>query len=193
MTPTNYSQLLRALGQALELLNVSEFDVEPDGDDLLVRGKAIVPVTNSIELPPEKNIVRDVWDLLPGQRTLELGLNIPAKPLSVTGLDLRYTPSDINRLEREGQSRRMNFQQTVDPATLSQLLRTVGAYINQQPARLVKISQKGALVLVQYQTLLGSRGREAFTLAELYDFWVKMCTRRADRKAGWPRSWLEAM
>jgi len=29
----NYAQPLRAIGQALELLNVESFDMEPDGED----------------------------------------------------------------------------------------------------------------------------------------------------------------
>src|ERR687892_2875266 len=101
MIVTDFSQRLRALGQALELLQVDEFDMEPDGDDFLVRGKAIVAVTNSIETPLDAGILQHVWGVLPGQRSVELGLNLSVAPRRVTRLDLRYTPKDIDRLERE--------------------------------------------------------------------------------------------
>jgi hypothetical protein len=36
----NYTQALRAIGQALELLKVESFDMEPQGEDFLVWGNA---------------------------------------------------------------------------------------------------------------------------------------------------------
>ena len=185
MIVTDFSQRLRALGQALELLKVDEFDMEPDGDDFLVRGKTIVPVTNAVEPPLDASILQHVWGVLPGQRSVELGLNLSVAPRRVTRLDLRYTPKDIDRLEREGWARRMNLQRIADPDSLSQLLRTIGAYINRKSAHLVKISQEGKSSIVDYQTFFGSRSREALTVADLYDFWFEMYTRRKSHKADW--------
>jgi hypothetical protein len=181
----DFSQRLRALGQALELLNVDRFCMEPDGDDFLVRANAIVPVANSIEPPLEANILQHVWGGLPGQRSAQLALDLSVAAPIVTRLDLRYTSADIDRLDREGRARRMNPQRIADPGSLSQLLRTIGAYINRKPARLVKISQEGTSAIVDYQTFFGSRNREVLTAADLYDFWFEMYMRRENGKADW--------
>jgi hypothetical protein len=185
MKVIDVSQRLRALGQALELLNVDGFYMEPDGDDFLVRGNAILPVANSTEPTIEANILQHVWGVLPGRRSVELGLNLSVAPPKVIRLDLRYTPTDIDRLEREGWARRMNPRGVADPGSLSQLLRTIGAYINRKTARLVKISQEGTSAIVDYQTFFGSRSREVLTVADLYDFWLEMYIRRESRKADW--------
>jgi hypothetical protein len=184
MKVIDFSQRLRALGQALELLNVDAFYMEPDGDDFLVRANAIVPVANSVEPALEANILQHVWGVLPGRRSVELGLNLSVAP-RVTRLDLRYTATDIDRVERKGWARRMNPRGIADPGSLSQLLRTIGAYIDRKPARLVKISQERTSAIVDYQTFFGSRSREVLTVADLYDFWFEMYMRRESRKADW--------
>lgn len=183
MPVTDFSQRLRALGQALEALNVSAFEVEPDGGDFLVRGDAVVPVPNSIEPPFEANLVREMWGALPGQRVSASGLYVPVTPLTVNRLELRYTVDDIERLEREGQGRRRDPGGAVDPGSVSQLLRTIGAYVNRKPARLVRISQEGKSAIVAYQTFFGSRNRETLSVADLYDFWIEMYMRRCQGKA----------
>ncbi|TMB62535.1 MAG: hypothetical protein E6J54_30410 [Deltaproteobacteria bacterium] len=179
----NYAQPLRAIGQALELLNVESFDMEPDGEDFLVRGKATLP-GNSPEQPSEEDKVRHIWGVLPRQRTLESGMNVPARPVTVTQLELRYTPKDVDRLESEGRAKRMDPRRIPDAGSLSQLFRTIGAYIGQKRARLLKVSWNGNSIVLLYETSPGRLNDEVLTVSDLYDVSVRMYMKRADRNPG---------
>jgi hypothetical protein len=180
----SYAQPLRAIGQALELLNVECFEMEPDGEDFLVRGNATVRNIVVFEQPAERNKLRSVWGLLPGQKSLDLTTNVEVRPTAtVSRLDLRYTPTDIERLEESGQAKRVEAQGKADAANLSQLLRTIGAYVNQKAARLLKISRVGETLRVEYETSSGRKAEEEFAFSDLYDFWVRMYLKRANRNA----------
>jgi hypothetical protein len=179
----NYAQPLRAIGQALELLNVESFDMEPDGEDFLIRGKATL-LGNSPEQPSEEDKVRHIWGVLPRQRTVEPGMKIPARPVTVTQLDLRYTPKDVDRLESEGRARRMDPRRIPDAGSLSQLFRTIGGYIGQKRARLLKVSWNGNSIVLLYETSPGRLSDEVLTVSDLYDVSVRMYMKRADRNPG---------
>jgi hypothetical protein len=66
---------------------------------------------------------------------------------------------------------------------LSQLLRTVGAYVGQKRARLLKISWNGASIVLIYETSSQRLANEELTVSDLYDVWVRMYMKRADRNA----------
>jgi hypothetical protein len=174
----NYTQSLRAIGQALELLKVESFDMEPEGEDFLVWGNAPIP-----EQPSVEDRLRLIWGALPRQKALEPGMNPLTKPVTLTRLDLRYTPGDVDRLEREGQAKRMNSRAIADAGSLSQLLRTIGAYIGQKRARLLKISWNGTSIVLLYETSSRRLANEELTVSDLYDVWVRMYMKRADRNA----------
>jgi hypothetical protein len=167
-----YTQPLRAIGQALELLKVDSFDMQPEGEDFLVRGKTSIP-----EQPSVEDKLRLIWGALPKERALESGM----KPATVTRLDLRYTPKDVERLEQEGQAKRMNARAIADANSLSQLLRTIGAYIGLKRARLLKMSWNGITITLIYETSSGRLTDEELTVSDLYDVWVRMYMKRADR------------
>jgi hypothetical protein len=171
-----YTQPLRAIGQALELLKLESFDMEPEGEDFLVRGKTSIP-----EQPSVEDKLRLIWGALPKERALESGMNPLSKPVTVTRLDLRYTPRDVDRLEQEGQAKRMNSRAIADANSLSQLLRTIGAYMGQKRARLLKMSWNGATITLIYETSSGRLTDEELTVSDLYDVWVRMYMKRADR------------
>jgi hypothetical protein len=177
----NYSQPLRAIGQALELLNIESFEILPDGEDFLVRGKPAVSLQDSIEQPIEPSKLRHIWGFLPDRK--ESGTNPTLRSTAVTELDLRYTPRDVDRLESEGQSKRVDSRRAADAASLSQFLRTVGAYVDQKYARLLRICRKGDTVVLNYELSSGRGSEEVLSASDLYDFWVRMYMRRADRNA----------
>jgi hypothetical protein len=104
--------------------------------------------------------------------------------VTLTRLDLRYTPRDVDRLEQEGQAKRMNSRALADAGSLSQLLRTIGDYVGQKRARLLKISWNGTSIVLLYETSLGRLANEELTVSDLYDVWVRMYMKRADRNAG---------
>ena len=87
----------------------------------------------------------------------------------------------VERLDREGQARRRGSENVADPASLSQLLRCVGAFLTQKVARLVKISWQGGSLNVEYETSAQSRAQETFTRTDLYDFGVRLYLQRTTR------------
>src|SRR5262245_40243424 len=164
-----YAQPLRAIGQALEILNIQTFEMEPAVDGFFVRGT--VPLA-SRELfndlvTPEK--LRLVWgDLPPGTGNSTASANASQSGNS-SWVELLYTEKDVERLEEEGRARRVDDRRTADPSTLSQVLRCLGAYLNQKCARLLKVSREAETMLLEYETSLGTTMRETLSTADVYD------------------------
>lgn len=176
-----YAQPLRAIGQALEMLNLTTFEIEPTGDDFYVRGvlAAAHPALVEDELTLEK--LSAVWGSLPPREHENTDSEAVTPPPVLTPIELQYTPKDVDRLEQEGQARRTDLHRVPDTASLSQVLRCVGAYLNQKPARLVKLTREADAVTIEYETSLGTELRETFAASALYDLWVRMYMQRAER------------
>jgi hypothetical protein len=180
---TGYAQPLRAIGQALEVLNMQDFEMEPVGSDFYIRG--ILPsTTNRVLLGRgcSAQELRAIWGALPGE-----GNESPDRQawnnlsLLSSGVELCYTAQDIERLEENGRARRGQAQTSADAYSLSQIMRSIGAYLNQKRARLCKLSREVDCVVVEYETSLGSRMKETLAIKDLYDLWVRMYLQRAER------------
>lgn len=177
----HYAQPLRALGQALELLNVGAFDMEVAEENFVVRGR-LLPSKFTIgeRLAPE-SAVREIWGSMPQSSTFRNAPPaIPLAPLAT--LELTYSPKDVDRLEKEGQAKRSNPAGMADAASLSQLLRTVGGYLTQKRAKLLKISKNEQSMTVHYNTAQGHRAQDVLSLSDLYEFCVRMYTKRSGRE-----------
>jgi len=179
---TSYAQALRVIGQALETLKVEAFAVERAGESFLVRGSVTVRDLASNEQRAERGFLPHIRRLLAGRRAQETGTDMAR----VTELDLCYTGKDVDRLEQAGRAKRVDPQGMADAASLSQILRTIGAYVNQKHGRLLKISRNGEPITVEYEVPSESKFAQVFTASDLYDFWLSMSMKRAkhneDRK-----------
>lgn len=179
MTESNeYAQLLRAIGQALEVLQFGSFAMEFTGQDLFVRGSAATSTEQEEARAMRQKLIKFVWEALPGERAPEAEIDFamstwPAK------LDLRYTTKDMDRLEQEGKAKRQTITGVPDVTSLSQLLRTIGAYVEEKKARLVKITRSGESLAIQYETIGGETIEETVSAASLYEFWVKLYLQRS--------------
>jgi hypothetical protein len=178
-----YAQLLRAIGQALETLNIQSFEMEPVGEDFFIRGNVLS--TSSAELLDGQltydELRRAIWGKLPDENG---GNDEDTRATSLTvhsPVELLYGAKDIERLEEEGRSKRVNPHGTANPSSLSQVLRCIGAYLNQKRARLLKLSREAETVAVEYETSLGTTIKEILSLSDLYDLWVRMYLQRAER------------
>lgn len=180
MTGTiGYAQPFRAIGQALETLNLQIFEIEPSGEDFLVRGHLPNPVVVTADaLSPAS--LNTVWGNLPplsSEKHPEQ--NEPNAPL--LPIELQYTSKDIERLEQEGRANRTDPNRVPECSSLSQVLRCVGAYLVQKRARLIKLWRDSDSVSLEYQTSLGNMLKDTLVVAELYDLWVRMYMQRAER------------
>ena len=177
-----YAQPLRAIGQALETLNLTSFELEPVGEDFYVKGiLAAAPELSADHLSAEK--LSAVWGKLPETESVNRDLDETKVATVLTPIELQYTMKDVDRLEQEGQAKRSDPHRVPDTSRLSQILRCVGAYLNQKPARLVKLARNAEEVSVEYETSLGSIHKETLAVSEMYDLWVRMYMQRAERES----------
>jgi len=96
-------------------------------------------------------------------------------------MELSYSESDVERLEREGRSQRAQDHGMTDSSRLSQGLRVIGSYLSQKYCRLIRISRKGESFEVDYESSVGSRYSEQFSAADLYGLWVRFYVQRSVR------------
>lgn len=175
--PNEYAQLLRAIGQALEVLQFGSFTMEFIGGDFLVRGRAATSPEQEKARAMRQKVIQFVWEALPGEKASEAEIAF-AMSTWPAELDLRYTAKDMDRLEQQGKAKRQNVASVPDVASLSQLLRTIGAYVEQKKARLVKISRYGESLVIQYDTMAGETTEEV-SAGSLYELWVQLYLQRA--------------
>jgi hypothetical protein len=176
-----YAQALRAIGQALETLNINDFEMTPVGDGYAIQGKHLVPCDR---LTPDGLTSSHVWaiwgDPNGWQRTRKKTARLRSQE-NHAALELQYTPADIERLELEGRAKRFDASGIADASKLSHMLRCIGFYLSQKCARMRRLLCDGDCFSVEYETSLGSKVKETFGVADLYDFWVRSYLHRADR------------
>lgn len=156
-----YSKALRAIGYALEALQVKAFELTCEGKDYVV----------SVETErPKKKGLKALHFIFPHH---EAGN-------SASDLQLIYTPEAIEQLEIEAQAKRQNAGMP-DPYSLPAALRAVGAYVEIKEARLLKITKRDDLIIIRYQSPSGYLASDEFTPAALYAVCVRMYLKRRDR------------
>ncbi len=182
MTETSgYAQPLRVIGQALETLNLQSFELEPVGQDFFVRGTPIKPNVDPAHEVVSAAALKVIWGKFPAPAQKDQEEPSASSSALVSPLELQYTTKDVQRLELEGQSKRSDPNRMPDSSSLSQVMRCVGAYLNQKRARLVKLWRHPDSVSIEYETSLGSKLKETLVVGELYDLWVRMYLQRAER------------
>jgi hypothetical protein len=176
----DYAQPLRAIGQALEILKMESFELERDGDDFVVRGNVTARGAGPDPQTAESRSLRFSRER---ERNIEVSeVEAVATPPIGNQLDLCYTLKDVDRLEQTGQGRRGEAPGITDAPSLSHDLRTIGAYLEEKPARLVKIAKQAESVIVVYETLSGIRFEEKLDRATLRDWETQTFIKRAARE-----------
>jgi hypothetical protein len=167
----SYAQILRTVGQMLEALDVQSFVLTAEGDDY----KVSAPRTDKLREPVQTSL-RFWWRRLRGADSHSNGA--PSSGV----LELHYTSAEIARKDFEGQGRRSGAG-SPEPHAISQVLRAVGGFIDQKQGRLIEVRQEDQNIQFEYESRLHTRLCERFTVATLYDYWVKMYLKRSGRPA----------
>jgi len=176
----DYAQPLRAVGQALEILKMESFELEPDGDDFVVRGEVTV---RGASPDPQNSESRSLRFSRETEGTFPVSdVEVVATPAIGNQLDLCYTLKDVGRLEQTGRARRGEPPGITDAPSLSHDLRTIGAYLEEKPALLVKILKHEESVTVVYETLSGIRFEEKLDRATLREWETQTFIKRAARE-----------
>lgn len=170
----NFSQLLRPVGQMLEPLQVESFSLKVEDQGIAVYAEKHRPPR--APTPPQVSL-KVSWQIF--RRKKPEAAQEP-QPSSGT-LEIHYTHEDIARMDSEGQKKRTGAPGSPEAHTLSQILRAVGAFVDQKQGRLLGVSKDGQDISVEYESALKRNSIEKFTVASLYDYWVKMYLRRRQR------------
>jgi hypothetical protein len=170
----NCAQWLRPVGQLLEPLGVESFALQVERDGVAIRaGK---PIARQAP-PPQEVSLRAVWQALRGQKSEP---KREPQPRWET-VELHYTHDDIARMDSEAKSRRSAAGNRAEAHALAQILRAVGAFVDQKQGRLIGVTKEGQEIAIEYESAMRQNLREKFTVASLYDYWVKMYLRRRER------------
>ena len=94
---------------------------------------------------------------------------------------IHYTFFDIYRRQQQSRCRRKHPYGTPDFHSLSQVLRTVGEYLECKNAQLNWLHLDGIELTVRYQNKQGRTILEKHTIPAFYDFFVHMYLRRKRR------------
>jgi hypothetical protein len=154
-TTAYYDHDLRAIGQALDLSGITVFELKNEPGGYVVRGSA----------DKASSILVNLRRLL--MRT--------GKDESST---FNYTAPEIERLEREGKKKRVKAGRLPDFYSLSNTLRTLGAYLDAKNAELLELHKRPLSVTLLYQTTDGHPHMEDRTLASFFNVFIEMHGKR---------------
>ena len=94
---------------------------------------------------------------------------------------LRYSFQDLDRIERDRRQLRRRHSRSADGHGLSQLMRTIGALVEQSNERLLGVSWQELSVSIVVETANGGKRIDVLRPDNLYDHWVKMYLKRGNR------------
>jgi len=170
----NYQNVLRAIGQGLEALEVKSFDLEVSASHYVVRGEGKKPTTPDA---PKVSLKKSFLSLVLNVTKKRTARTADSPPFHFTGL--RFTRTDIELLERKGKVLQTNFENDApDPHRLSQILRTVGAYLDQDGCRLLKIIWRDGFLKLWHVNRRGVESKDILSPLALYDQWVHQYKQR---------------
>ncbi len=154
-TPT-YDQQLRNIGQSLEAQRINIFELKYRDHRYLVKGD---PEREDSLLATLRQ-----WQ----KRWRHEGMNS----------SLSYALQDIDQLECQGKSQRSRPDRLPDFYALSNVLRTLGAYLDDQGAELMELQKTSLTLMLLYRNREGHPAVEERSIASFYDYFLKLHGRR---------------
>ena len=155
-TLTSYAQCLRVIGQQLDTVGISTFELEMERDDYTVR------LEHGDAKSSEKGFFRNVAERLSAQRE--------------TPEVIHFAASDLVWLDLQWKSKRGSAGGVPDPGKLSLNLRVLGDHLDRKLAAHYAVSWTPETVKLRYDDK-----QESFTPGNLYDRAVHMYLRRSNR------------
>jgi len=152
---SRYSYILRAIGQSLEEKQIVDFD-------LIMTGRSCVVHSRRRRAPSK---MREWWQ--------GWWIHEPegAFPLS-------FSPVDIEWLNYTGESQRRSLDQAPDFRRLSQMLRTVGAYVDLRRLQLLELRRRGDQLRMRLRDASGAERVEDHSImsfAKYFNFLYLEC------------------
>lgn len=151
-----YDRQLRAIGQALEAQRIRTFEIRQQGDRYIVKGE------------PEKE------DSLFAKLRAWQNRNRRAGASS----SLTFTPQDIEQLDRQGRAQRIKSDRLPDFHSLSNMLRTLGSYLDGKGAELIELQKKELSFTILARSPAGHPEFEERSLGSFYNLFMQMHAQR---------------
>ena len=159
----SYSQSLRVIGQFLETLKPKDFEIQLLEGEVTVRLRVLEVIVPPV--PPKSKFSFRAPPPAP-TRTQE------------TASERRYSIQEIEDLDREGQSRRVETDASTDFYSLSQMLRTVGSYVDHRHLRLLSLTWDGTRLVLQLEGADNRTRTEEHAVSSFHDYFSRMYLRR---------------
>ncbi len=156
METSAYNHELRAVGQALEARVISTFELKTRPGHYVVSGKPDRPPSLTAAL---RQLHNNHWRR--GEHTIT------------------FTREDIKQLEIKGKARRAGGGRLPDFYNVSNILRTIGAYLDVKNARLVEIQKRTLTLTLLYQTSNGNPEVEDRPIVSFYETFIELHGKRA--------------
>ena len=175
----SYEQVLRAIGQGLEALDVEVFDLQVNGNNYVIRGNSSISKSaESIDPHAIRTAFLKVCKIVKS-RFLAPRSSQNLSPCSE--LMLYFSQKDIDKLDRDGIKSRSDTPRSPKPHSLPQTLRTLGWFVDQKQGQLRQILMRVYGVKLCYAEPYGRERTEQFSSTNVYDMWVRMYKQRKGR------------
>ena len=162
MGPSNYSRSLRAIGQSLDAQRIHKFELKPIGDTIQITGQ------------PEQET-----DLLAMLKQWQRRLR-----RARTSDTLTYMSADIDQLDLQGRALRLQAGRLPDLYSLSNTMRVLGAYLDDQKADLITLNKHPLNVSLLYRDGMGFPHLEERTVASFHDWFLQLHKSREKKSLG---------
>lgn len=161
-TETSYGEDFRSIGQALEARDIRSFELKRLGDWYILEG-----------VPAEAGSLRSKL------RKLKLRFRGGSDAETLT-LPL----SDVADLSQKGKANRFTPGRMPEFRRLSNMLRTIGAYLDAKQAKFVELKVRPLTLTLSYQDNDGQQQIEDRTLRSFSDLSLEFSEKRDEAKSG---------
>jgi hypothetical protein len=149
-----YDEDLRAIGQALEARDISVFEVKRLADNYIIEGAP--EQTGSV-----RSKVRHWLYRLRGRSEL-----------------LTFDVADLEKLSEVGRAKRSKWGQLTNFHTVSNTLRTIGAYLDANEAELVELHKRRISITLSYRDKEGQQHDEDRSISSFYRLFLELLGKR---------------
>ena len=161
-TETSYGEDFRSIGQALEARDIRSFELKRLGDWYILEG-----------VPAEESSLRSKLQKL----KLRFRSGTDARKLTLA-------LSEIAELSKKGKAKRVIPGRMPEFRRLSNMLRTIGAYLDAKQAKFVELKVRPLTLTLSYQDNDGQQQIEDRTLRSFSDLSLELSEKRDEAKSG---------
>ena len=170
----NYQSVLRAIGQGLETLKAKCVELEVSDGQFVVSGQGETQTTRDAS---KSNLKKGFLSLVFSGANKRTAQQKRCKPFHFSGIT--FGPTDIEFLEWKGNLSQTNHESCPPtPHKLSQILRTVGYYLDRDECTLRKLSWRNGVLTLWRTNTRGVESKEILSPEALYDHWVHQYKKR---------------